>query len=180
LAGANPRQAVENFVRPLQRALSCLTDQRIDHQGGYNLGTDYVLTLKRGDAVRLRDRDNRRQYDLRITQNYRIIEAEGDRGPYKTTTTAYMYTIGDAGGHEIFGYHWHPNTGIRFPHLHLEHGANIGLQILHRAHFPTGRMSIEDFLEFVIDTFKLDTRRPRWRATLKQSHEAFKKWQTWT
>jgi hypothetical protein len=180
LAGANPQHAVENFVRPLRLALSCLTDKRIDHEGGYDLGSDYVLMLNRGDAVHLRDRDDRRQYDLRITQNYRIIEAEGDRGPYKVTTTAYMYAIGHAGGHEIFGYHWHPHTGIRFPHLHLEHGANVGLHALHRAHFPTGRTSLEDFLEFAIDTFRLNTRRPRWRATLQESREAFRTWQTWT
>jgi hypothetical protein len=179
VAGATPKKAVENFVRPLQDVLACVTNLRIDRQGGYELGETYALTVNGGGLVHLACAPQER-IGMRVSQNYRIVEAEGDRGPYKVRTTAYMYSVEDDDGHEIFGYHWHPDSKVKFPHLHLEHGAQIGLRALHKAHFPTGRISVEDFLRLVIETFRVEPRRSDWRARIQRTHDLFKQWQTWT
>jgi hypothetical protein len=181
VAGATPRKAVENFVRPLQDALACVTNLRVDLQGRYELGETYALTVNRGELVQLtRVVQGHIGIGIRISQNYRIVEADGDRGPYKVRTTAYMYSVEDDNGHEVFGYHWHPESRIKYPHLHLEHGAHLGLADLHRAHFPTGRVSVEEFLRLVIEAFRVEPRREDWRAVIQRSQDIFRKWQTWT
>jgi hypothetical protein len=181
LAGASPKQAVENFVKPLQRALSCVTTAVIDRQGGHDLGRTYALTVNGGEPVRLARVSRRADIAIRIAQQYRIAQAEGDRGPLKVQTVAYMYTVEDAEGREIFGYHWHPESRspASFPHFHLEAGAMIGRAELERAHFPTGRVSVEEFLRLVIEAFDVRTRRRDWRAVLQQTQAAFSKWRTW-
>jgi len=119
---------------------------------------------------------------LRISQQYSIVEAAGDAGPYKVQTRAYMYSVESEDAQEIFGYHWHPAGGnpIRWPHMHLEQGAQFAHPDLHRAHFPTGRVSIEEFVRLVVDTFRLRTRRTDWRSTLNRTQALFRKWQTWS
>jgi hypothetical protein len=181
VAGATPRKAVENFIRPLQDVLACVSNLRIDRQGQYDLGETYGLTVNGGAPVPLSCAATGGNVAIRISQNYRIVEeAEADRGPYRVKTTAYMYSVEDANSHEIFGFHWHPDSRVKFPHLHLEHGAQIGLRSLHRAHFPTGRISVEDFLRLVIETFQVEPRRTDWRARIQRTHDAFKQYQTWT
>jgi hypothetical protein len=122
LAGAPPKQAVENFVKPLQRALSCVTTAVIDRQAGHDLGTTYALTVNGGEPVHLARVNRRADIAIRIAQHYRIVQAEADRGPLKVQTVAYMYTLEDAEGREVFGYHWHPESRspASIPHLHLE------------------------------------------------------------
>jgi hypothetical protein len=181
LAGASPKQAVENFIRPFQRALSCVTTAVIDRQAGHNLGMLYALTVNGGARVRLARVGEGADIAIRIAQQYSIVQAEGDRGPLKVQTVAYMYTLEDAEGREVFGYHWHPasRSPASFPHLHLEAGAMIGRAELERAHFPTGRVSVEEFLRLVIETFDVRTLRRDWRAVLQQTQAAFGRWRTW-
>ena len=181
MAGASPKQAVESFVHPLQRALSCVTAAVIDRQAGYDLKVTYGLTVNGGEPVRLARVNRPADIAIRIAQQYRIVHAEGDRGPLKVQTVAYMYTVEDANGREVFGYHWHPEsrTPFSFPHLHLEAGAMLGRSELQGAHFPTGQVSVEEFLRLVIDAFEVQVRRRDWRAVLQQTQAAFSKWRTW-
>lgn len=180
MAGASPKQPVENFVRPLQRALSCVTTAVIDRQGGYDLGVIYALTVNAGEPVRLARVARPSDIAIRIGQQYRIVHAEGDRGPLKVQTVAYMYTLEDADGREVFGYHWHPESRSpsSFPHIHFGAGAMVGRAEVQRAHFPTGRVSVEEFLRLLIEAFDVRTRRRDWRAVLQQTQAAFSKWRT--
>ena len=181
MAGASPKHAVESFVKPLQRALSCVTTAVIDRQEGHDLGITYALTVNGGAPVRLARVNRRADIAIRIAQQYRIVQAEGDRGPLKIQTVAYMYTVENADGRELFGYHWHPESRspASFPHLHLGAGAMIGRAELQRAHFPTGRVSVEEFLRLVIEAFDVRTHRRDWRAVLQQAQAAFSNWRTW-
>lgn len=181
MAGASPKRAVENFVRPLQRVLSCVTTAVIDRQGGYALGVTYALTVNAGEPVRLAQVARPAHIAMRIAQQYRIVHAEGDRGPLKVQTVAYMYTLEDADGREVFGYHWHPESRSpsSFPHIHFGAGAMVGRAEVQRAHFPTGRVSVEEFVRLVIEAFDVKTRRRDWRAVLQQTQAAFSKWRTW-
>ena len=55
----------------------------------------------------------------------------------------------------------------------------LGRSELQAPHFPTGRVSVEEFLRLVIDAFEVKVRRRDWPAVLQQTQAAFSKWRTW-
>jgi hypothetical protein len=55
----------------------------------------------------------------------------------------------------------------------------LGRPELQRAHFPTGRVSVEEFLRLAIHAFDVKPRRSDWRAVLQRTQAAFSKWRTW-
>lgn len=124
MAGSTPQEAVHNFVGPLQRALSCLTDAVLDWRGGYHLGARHAVVLNQGEPATLA----RSRLAIRVSQYYPVVRAGPPHGPYKVSTRAYWYTLEDKFRHEVLAYHWHPDQGRRFPHLHLGHGPRSGAQ----------------------------------------------------
>lgn len=180
MAGKTPPEAVQNFLEPLQLALSCVSPEVFTVRGGYYpSATPHALTLGNSPALLGRDR----RFALKVVQHYRIIEHEGARGPWKVRTVAYYYTVEKAGGpgQEMFGYHWHPNerTAITFPHFHLYQAAGAMRDDVRKAHFPTGRIAFEDMLRLVITQFGVIPLRDNWETILDQTQRAFEDWQTW-
>lgn len=180
MAGSTPRKAVQNFLKPLQLALSCVTDAQIATDGDYSIAGEHVwvgaasepfpLARVRGPSLR-----------ARIRQNYRVVRAEGQRGPWKVTITAYYYTLEEASRREIISFQWHP-TGSGappYPHVHLGHAAAVGRAELEDAHIPTGRVALEQVLRFAIEAFKLRPRRTDWRDVLFGTRRRFEQWRTW-
>jgi hypothetical protein len=137
-------------------ALGCLTTAAITRQGQYELGEVYALTVNRGQPVLIQRASAPGRVELLISQQYRIVEAEGQRGPYKVETRGYMYAVATHAGQEIVAYHWHPGgpSLVRRPHLQFEAGAQVTNGEIAAAHFPTGRVSVEQFLRFAIETFR--------------------------
>jgi hypothetical protein len=181
VAGKTPKQAVLNFVAPLREALGCVTASGIALRGSYVVGELYGLTVNAGEPVIVYRASAQGHMRLSISQHYRIVEAEGDRGPYKVETRGYMYSVENDASQEVIAFHWHPegSSHVALPHLHLGYGAQIGLTELTEAHVPTGRISMEEFLRFAIETFQLRTRRTDWRSVMNRTNALFKKWQTW-
>lgn len=179
MAGFTPRKAAQNFLKPLQLALSCVTDAQIAMFGGYVTTAEIgwlianepvLLPRARGAALR-----------ARLNQNFRIVRAEGQHGPWKVTITAYHYTLEEPDGREIVSFQWHP-TGpgaFPYPHLHLGDAADVGLDELMGAHIPTGRVALEQVLRFAIETFKVRPRRADWRDVLFGTRRRFEQWRTW-
>lgn len=171
MAGKTPYQAVKNFLTPLQRAVSCVSHAVIQHGGReYELNAGpYALVVS---GKRKLKRDPPLTLDIRM--QYKIVEASGDRGPYKVTITAYMYMVDDHQGHEIFSYHWQPDgPKVKFPHLHVEHPN------FKKAHFPTGRISLEEVLSLLITDFEVHPLRPNWDRILTETHKKFATYRTW-
>lgn len=180
MAGRTPRKAVENFLRPIQLALSCVTDAQIARSGNDSITTEHVLVVAGGEPIVLA-RTSGSALQARILQKYRIVRAEGQRGPWKVKTTAYFYTLEDRDGREIISYQWHP-TGkgaLPYPHLHLGDAAEVVRAELQGAHIPTGRLSLEQFLRFAIETFRVRPRRHDWRDVLFGTRRRFEQWRTW-
>lgn len=85
MAGRTPPEAVQNFIDPIQRSISCVVDTPLTVRGGYQPApAPHWLILGDGGAVRLRGVP----LAIRIAQHYRIVEWEGPRGPWKVTTVA--------------------------------------------------------------------------------------------
>jgi hypothetical protein len=171
LAGRTPAEAVQNYLDPLQRAVSCITDEVINVSGGYYVrDKPHLATLGRGLPVRLRAQQN---LALILSQHYRIVEGEGERGPWKVQTTRYLYQV-QADGSEYLSYHWHPeglSDRVR-PHVHLALDER-------RRHFPTGRVAAEDVIRLLIEDLDVEPRRSDWREILDETQAAFETWRTW-
>lgn len=166
MAGNTPHAAFYNFLHPLQRALTCVSRDVIDHGGGaYPVSLPKVLTLGKARPVVLK-RPSR--LHLSVLMQYRLVEAEGERGPWKVRTTAYFYEIDAADGREILSYHWHPEgrSSTVGPHLHLGAGAEVGRTDLAQCHFPTGRIGLEEVLRLVITSFGVEPLRGDWGDVL--------------
>jgi hypothetical protein len=138
--------------------------------GGYQPRDEsHAVTL--GRPTRLR---GERVLHLNVTQQYRIVEAEGERGPWKVTTTSYSYEILNEDQSEFLIYHWHPEglSPESRPHLHIG-GAH------RKTHVPTGRVAIEDVLRMCIRDLGVDETRDDWAAVLDEAQAAFATWRTW-
>jgi len=180
MAGRTRAEAVHNYRDPLQQALSCVT-----HAGLYIRGRDdasnapYALMLRQDPAILGRDG----RLSLTMIQHYRVIEAEVPRGPWKVQIVAYYYTVSEPGdpSRELFGYHWHPQgrSRVTSPHFHLYEGAHIGREDMRKAHFPTGRIALEDVLRLVIQEFGVMPLRDDWAEILDRTQAAFEDWRTW-
>lgn len=97
-------------------------------------------------------------------------------------SVSYHYTLGEAGGHEILSYQWHPNVprSVTFPHLHLQYGAGLlGRREFERAHLPIGRVTLEDFVRLLIDDFGVPAARDDWEQALEESRIEFESDRSW-
>ncbi len=181
MAGSTPAEAVQNFVEPIQKAVSCVTDGVLNVGGGYHPSeTPHVLLLNGGSPVGLAG-DSR--LSLSVIQHYRIMEHAGARGPWKVSTGAYCYSLEDAEGSEVMAYHWHPNQpGVTFPHLHMRADAQVGPKPLHKYHLPTGRVAIEELLRLAIKELGVEVRprrREDWEDVLDSAQAVYEEWRTW-
>ena len=113
--------------------------------------------------------------------NYRIVEAKGEHGPVKVTTTAYYYSIENKDKKELVAYHWHPEgTSIPFPHIHVGKGViEDKVHTLQEKHFPTGRIALEQVLALAVEEFGVRPIKPEWKAILGETLARFEKWKTW-
>ena len=170
MLGRTPPEAVNNYVDPIQRAVSCVSDSVVSVDGGYYVShTAHVLALNRGIPVRL---GGISRVWLSLQQYYRIIETEVPDDMWTVVETGYEYEILDANHREILAYHWHPTGLSSFvsQHLHLGYGASVGREDLLAAHLPTGYVSIAGMLSLLIRDFGVTPRRPDWESVLSASH----------
>ena len=176
MAGKSPAEAVNAYLDPLTRALSCVTRGVLNvSPGGYLAElSPHALVLGNG-RQRLAG-----GLVLGLEQAYEIVEAEGERGPWKCSTTWYAYSLDDEDG-EIIAYHWHPagDSDVTRPHAHLGPGAQVGRAGLAKAHLPTNRVSVEDFLLLGIRDLGVKPQRKDWPKILEETRETFEDWQTW-
>lgn len=179
MAGKTPHEAVQNYLTPLQRALSCVTQAVLSVGGGYHASPRqnpqhrHVLTMQPSPAVLGRDK----RFALKLIQQYRVLESAGTQGPWAVSIVGYYYTFETLGPlpQEIVGYHWHPHgrSAVTFPHLHLHAGAGVVAHNLSKAHLPTGRIAVADVLKLAITHFGTAPLREDWETILETTHETF-------
>jgi len=139
-------------------------------------GGAHVLYVNRGEWAAL---GGRLGLSLRVGMRYRIIPAEGARGPWRITTAAYSYAVGDRDGREVFAYHWNPAMPPTFPHLHVGARASGDL-LVQNAHLPTGRVALEAVVRLLVTELHVPPLRRDWRAVLRRGEDRFGAWRTWS
>lgn len=133
------------------------------------------LALNRGSPSRLK---NKRLY-MTVKMQYRVTKAEGVKGPWKVSTAAYFYALHDAEQRELIAFHWHPETeGQKDPHLHFYGASNVAA-FLEKVHLPTGRISLEQFLRFLIVELKVKPLRNDWEPVLRRTEGPYVQHRSW-
>lgn len=174
LAGKTPHQAVKNCLDPLSLAASCVTRDVLVASGS-DVDKLESLAINRGSPSRLR---GRRLY-LTVKMLYRVTEADGERGPWKVSTAAYFYALHDERQREIIAFHWHPETeNQKEPHLHVYPASNI-MTLLAKVHLPTGRITLEQFLRFLIIELDVKPLRNDWERVLAGTERRHLQYRTW-
>jgi hypothetical protein len=134
-----------------------------------------VLSVKSGERFKVKSSPPRY---LVIAIRYKIIQAGGHLGPWKASNLAYNYTLYDEDETEVLAYHWHPNVGPPTTHLHL-YQASGAVAYLAKRHMPTERISVEEFLRFVIEELRVQPIRNDWSDILKSNYQLHRRYRTW-
>jgi hypothetical protein len=181
LSGRTPQAAVRNFLAPLKAVVSCITSEGFVIRGSRAAGERQTAHFQDGFAILTRRQGQ--TLSLELYHRYIIREAEGERGPWTASTVEYVYELGDQSGDLIAAWHWHPTTTrpddkSQWPHLHA-HGARETLA-LHKLHLPTGRVSIEAVVRFLIEDLDVTPQRSDWERVLEQHEQTFRQARSWS
>ncbi len=174
LPGRTPAQARHAFLEPLHRSLSCVTAARLLARTG-RPGEVETLALSE-DPLRLRSAT---AGSLRFMLAHRFRLVEDVPSAWHVSTLAYDYRLSDGDGRELISWHWHPAPlpGPEFPHLHVASGPGG-----RHAHIPTGRVSIESVLRFLLNDLGVPARREHahdWDQILNEAERAFAEHRRW-
>jgi hypothetical protein len=95
---------------------------------------------------------------------------------------AYAYELMREDGHTIVAYHWHPHgvSHVTVPHFHLGHASGVTRPELIAAHLPTGRVSLEQFIRFLLEDFEIRPNKSDWRGILERTQAAFEHHRSWS
>jgi hypothetical protein len=106
---------------------------------------------------------------LLIEERVRLETSSGSAAgeAWNARLAAYRYQLHTDEETEVFSFHWHPGVpGIPTPHLHISSGAGSLIPELQRAHIPTGEVSLEAFLAFLIRDFNVRPHRADYARVL--------------
>jgi hypothetical protein len=174
--GKYPAEAIREYLEPLQQSLSCISPEVL-RPSAYE--TDVILAVtiprtfaelitKSGEVLR-----------LSFIQTFSVGKSPFFRR-FKVTTQSYFYALENDAQHEIFAFHWHPESETKFPHLHIGHGA--GNQIrpeIRNIHFQTARVAFEEFCQILLKEFGVVPERSDAEKVLSHNLDKFKDRKTW-
>ena len=174
MPGKTSREAIEAYADPIRQTLHCVTHSLV----GFGVGVSpngRVGTLNfLPDAMA---QLNGTQLGLFFSQRYECCQSSVDQ-LWKVRTLGYFYTVHDCRGAEpceIFSYQWHPDSKITSPHVHFKKGEPI----VARAHLPTGRISIESVVEFLVQDLGVKPAKENWPTIVGRNREIFEKYRSW-
>jgi hypothetical protein len=180
LSGRTPQEAIHELLETFKAVVGCVTAEGFVSRYGRRGRAD--LTADFQDEIAILDRRNGRSLKLELQHRYAIVEAHDERSRWTTTTTEYVYAVSDERDDLIAAWHWHPTSGragdeAHSPHIHA-YGDRATLT-LHKLHLPTGRVSLEALVRFLIEDFDVIPRRTDWSAILSRHEEAFRQVRSW-
>lgn len=167
----------------MREALHCVTRARLTLREPTRLAPDTRYSLAPNDLnpVQLTGASRLR---LSVGQIIRIVETgpNSPGGPVTVTTVEYFYQLATREDQEILSFHWTPEAAgasmVTFPHLHIGRAPISGQAVLrpddlHKAHIPTGRISLEAVIHLAITEFQVRPLRRNWEEILRGTEDAF-------
>jgi hypothetical protein len=169
LPGRTPTQAREAFLAPLRRSISCITVAQL-YVSAKQAGEKEALTLSE-DPLQLQSA-SLGKIQLTLAHQYRVIE--DDISGYRVSTAAYNYGLSDDSGRELIAWHWHPESKVVRPHLHV-----AADPLTHKAHVPTGRVTFESVLRLLLTDLQVSARRDDFHDVLDASEGPHIEYRSW-
>jgi hypothetical protein len=172
LLGNTPREAVEAFSAPLRESLACILPPTVVllAQGYRPGGGPYLITLagQRGPVVL----DAPIPLGLFITHRYDVVESGDPRAPWRVRSREYIYELSTTNERQLLRWDWHPEgqageTPVAWPHVHLR-SYTQPVDLSH-GHVPTGRVSLNAIIRYLIRDLKVRVRKPGWAAILDRN-----------
>lgn len=101
-------------------------------------------------------------------------------GDWRCRTLGYAYTVfeGTDLSRELLAWHWHPSSRPD-THLHVGKGHPDLSGLSHKAHVPTGRVSLEEVVAFLIRDLMVEPQRDDYEAILDDTLTRFKTYRHW-
>jgi hypothetical protein len=132
---------------------------------GDDLTSDFIAFPNRYVAIGVKDR--------LVFSVHHAFNAQG-------TTAGYYYQVGDDKGRELIAFHWHPGRRNQpeFPHLHID-GSPGPVAVVKKNHIPTGRVSLESVVRFLIAELDVRPLRDDWDSVLDEGERTFTARRTW-
>jgi len=150
MPGRTPSDAFSAFIDPIAEAVSCLGQAKVVPSPGGRSEPDKVhawaLNASSGMAFP-------GGWHFEAQMHYSLVQGAISR-EWKVKTLGYRYRLALLGTH-LWRIHWHPTvtSGYDLPHVHLNFDAAAGEIPVETMglHHPTGRMTFEDAVEWVLN-----------------------------
>jgi hypothetical protein len=175
------RRALKTYVDRLNRSLNgSISKDRLHAFPLATSGTALIANSSRIDPIGLQPRGL-----LLVAQDVRLRTKDGT---WFASTTRYEYDYFLTPDASVASWHWHPGRRVDEPHIHVAAQHSSGLH-LRKHHFPTGRVSLEDVLLFLLSdevSTELVTgpntpaARARAIALLKTERDRWRRDRTWS
>lgn len=175
-----PNRAFRDYLDPLEQALGCIASERLVAMSPRprDVGPVYTIVLNNNEPVVLKGKSPIR---LSAGQLCRIIEYVGTgQVVYKVQLVGYWYILSSQEGREILTYHWTPEEDdalmITTPHLHvgsvnISDTAPLSPKTFNKLHVPTGVVSLQSVVRFLITEVGVEPRRADWSEILEEASE---------
>lgn len=148
------------YQERLQAIVSCVTADIVRSIEQFRPpGPPGTFVLARGFPSRLGRRGN---LSLVVHEWFQIgLTSVSGRDRYAIDITGYTYAIHDDSEKEIITWRWHPKQTpeIEHAHLHIGPGALVRREELHRAHLPTGIVTLAEVVRSAIPDFHVEPRQ---------------------
>lgn len=179
MPGRTPADAFSAFIDPLRAAAACLGNVKITpSQGGRTEpGKVHVWTLNGERGVAFPG------WHFEAQMHYEMVQGAISR-EWKVRTHGYRYRLACLGTH-VWRIHWHPTltSSYHLPHVHLNLAGQPGEVPVHalQEHYPTGRMTFEDAVEWVFaaGVDPAERHRDDWREVLSASRDVHVQHRSW-
>lgn len=160
-------------MEPIQRALTCFADGKVTTDT-FKPGVTGVLVFNKGEDVVL---NGSAKVHIYVSMRYRVVRLDDPplrSKPWKVSTEGWAHHVSDRHVSTIAEFHWHPELtpDILFPHVHVASDAE-------RRHYPTGRVLVEDVLNFAVECGAEPWHPRKWAGVSKANVENFGKGATW-
>ena len=175
MPGRNADEAFRSFLGPLERSLRCLTltERFVARRPGIRT----VVTFPSGVPIGLSNGHVKSDF-------YFVMSLETvphDDRQFRMSTRHYIYEVHEVspemGRQQIVRWHWHPESRsrVKTPHLHLPAGAPYSQSV----HVPTGRITFEDVVRFLIEELGVRPAHDDWSDVLNEQRDLHVAHRTW-
>lgn len=174
MPGLTPQKAFEDFRKPIDEAVRCLHPSIRLRERWYAANKSVYLGSPQATGIPFKA-NNAPGYKLELQFQLNVVSC--DEG-FRMSTNRYIHEIkGPRSDVRVAAWHWHPdvkNSSVAYPHFHLPDKTPFSTK-----HFPSGRITVEEIIRFVITEMEAEPTNNRWAESLDESEALHKLHRSW-